>query len=182
MHKIPNACVNISIVATVAAMAHAFSPATAQQSNAVVKTWQASGAWTTTLVRRGPNGYLCMLNSLGNEPHSFGASFMEMPGKLLFMIDDRTQGLHYLPTMTVSVDGNEIATYNTFNDPPMTSTAPDDGEKVKALMDRLSQGRTLTVDARRTRYSLSLDGFAAATAQFASCKSEMAKLASGPAQ
>ena len=108
--------------------------------------------------------------------------FMETSGRLLFAVDDRTEGLHYLPSMTVAVDGQEVATYPTFNDPPVTSTEPTAGAQVKALMERLSGGKTLTVDARNTRYSLSLDGFNAAAGQLEACRGEMAKLAQGSAQ
>jgi hypothetical protein len=153
----------------------AASPACAQDAP-VVKAWPKHGAWQTTLVHRPQGGYLCMLNALGRDPHAFGVSFIEMPDHLLFMLDDRRSTERYLPTMTVFIDGREAETFATFNDPPMTSTEPGDAMKVKALIERLAQGKSLSVDARRARYEVGLDGFADAAGQFAACRLAAARL------
>jgi hypothetical protein len=139
-----------------------------------VKSWPVQGAWRTTLVER-PNGsYMCMLNALGREPHAFGVSIMDMPGHLMFAVDDRNSKEGYLPTMTVRIDGQKDEAFTTFNDPPMTATAPVDTPRVRALIDRLAQGKSLTVDARRAQYTLSLEGFSGAAAQLTACGAEMA--------
>jgi hypothetical protein len=150
------------------------APAPAQEPQ--VKSWPKHGVWQTQLVKPSNGGYICMLNALGNDPHSFGMSFIETPTHLAFMVDDRKPGLRYLPTMTVLVDGQQVATYPTFNDPPMTSTAPNLSAEVKALMARLTEGKTITVESRRTTYTLTLDGFSHAAEQFGACRQEMARL------
>jgi predicted transcriptional regulator len=61
----------------------------------------------------------------------------------------------------------------------MTSTAPNDGTKVKVLIDRLAQGQNLTVDARRAQYKLSLDGFSTAAQQLVACRQQMASRQQG---
>jgi hypothetical protein len=145
----------------------------------IKKAWPKRGAWQAQLVQPANGGYICMLNAIGSDPHPFGVSFIETPDHLAFMVDDRTEGLRYLPTMTVSVDGKEIATYPTFNDPPMTSTSPDDGAKVRSLIARLAAGEMLKVDARRMTYTLTLEGFPQAVQQFVACRQEMAQLQGG---
>lgn len=144
-----------------------------------VKSWPAHGAWSTTLIERPTGGYMCMLNGLGNNPHSFGVSIIEMPGHLMFAVDDRASKEGYMPTMTVKIDNQQGISFNTFNDPPMTSTAPDEAQKVRVLIDRLTRGKSLTVDARRAQYTLSLGGFANAAAQLVACNNEMASLQNG---
>jgi hypothetical protein len=119
-----------------------------------------------------------MLNAIGSDPHPFGVSFIETPQRIAFMVDDREPGLHYLPTMTVYVDEQEVGTYPTFNDPPMTSTAPSESPRVKVLMTRLAQGQMLKVEARRMTYTLPLQGFAEASGQFAACRQEAVRLQS----
>ena len=146
---------------------------------AEVKSWPKQGSWQTQLVRTATGANLCMLNALGSDPHPFGVSFIQASQNLAFMVDDRSPGLRYLPTMAVYVDGQEIATYPTFNDPPMTSTAPGESAQVTALMSRLAQGKSLKVEARRVTYSLPLDGFAQAAEQFAACRQEVAQLQGG---
>jgi hypothetical protein len=47
---------------------------------------------------------------------------------------------------------------------------------VKVLMTRLAQGQMLKVEARRMTYTLPLQGFAAASGQFAACRQEAVRL------
>ncbi len=81
--------------------------------------------------------------------------------------------------MTVRIDDEPSEFFTTFNDPPMTSTTPSDAQKVRVLIDRLMQGTSLTVDARRAQYTLSLDGFTSAAQQLTACNNEMASLQQG---
>ena len=151
------------------------APVAAQSSEPIppeVKRWPKQGLWQTQLVRPASGPYLCMLNAIGSDPHRFGVSFIETPQRIAFMVDDRQPGLHYLPTMTVCVDEEQVGTYPTFNDPPMTSTAPNESPRVKVLMTRLAQGQMLKVEARRMTYTLPLQGFAEASGQFAACRQE----------
>jgi hypothetical protein len=155
------------------------APVTAQTPEAKppeVKSWPKQGLWQAQLVRPGTGPYLCMLNAIGSDPHPFGVPFIETPQRIAFMVDDREPGLHYLPTMTVYVDEQEVGTYPTFNDPPMTSTAPSESPRVKVLMTRLAQGQMLKVEARRMTYTLPLQGFAEASGQFAACRQEAVRL------
>jgi hypothetical protein len=153
-----------------------------------VKNWPKQDLWQAQLVRLATGPYLCMLNAIGSDPHPFGVSFIETPQRIAFMVDDREPGLHYLPTMTVYVDEQEVGTYPTFNDPPMTSTAPSESPRVKVLMTRLAQGQMLKVEARRMTYTLPLQGFAEASGQFAAasrrpcgCRAQRPDRASDPA-
>jgi hypothetical protein len=155
---------------------HAPQPASAQARE--VKSWPAHGAWRVTLIERPTGGYMCMLNGLGRDPHGFGVSIIEMPGHLMFAVDDRNSKQGYMPTMTVSIDGTP-ETFETFNDPPMTATAPKDGMKVRVLISRLAKGQDLSVDARRAQYRISLEGFSSAAAELAACRIEMASLQKG---
>jgi hypothetical protein len=170
------------LTATFAAAAALYivAPSSASAQAREVKSWPAQGAWHTTLVER-PNGagYMCMVNGLGRDPHGFGISIIDMPGHLMFAVDDRNSKQGYMPTMSVSIDGAAPVTFETFNDPPMTSTAPNDGTKVKVLIDRLAQGQHLTVDARRAQYKLSLEGFSNAAQQLVACRQEMASRQQG---
>lgn len=162
-----------------AAALYLAAPSSASAQAREVKSWPAQGAWHTTLIERPNGGYMCMLNGLGREPHGFGISIIDMPGHLMFAVDDRNSKQGYMPTMSVSIDGAAPETFETFNDPPMTSTAPNDGSKVKVLIDRLAQGQNLTVDARRAQYRLSLEGFSNAAQQLVACRNEMASRQQG---
>lgn len=146
-------------------------PAAAQARE--LKSWPAHGAWRVTLIERPTGGFMCMLNGLGREPHGFGVSIIEMPGHLMFAVDDRNSKEGYMPTMTVSIDG-AAETFTTFNDPPMTSTAPNDAMKVRVLLTRLAKGQDLTVDARRAQYKISLEGFSTAAEELVACRNDMA--------
>jgi hypothetical protein len=178
MHRKSSQRLTAAFAAAAALYLAAPTPASAQARE--LKTWPAQGAWHTTLIER-PNGagYMCMLNGIGRDPHGFGISIIEMPGHLMFAVDDRNSKQGYMPTMAVSIDGAAPETFDTFNDPPMTSTAPNDATKVKVLIDRLAQGQNLTVDARRAQYKLSLDGFSTAAQQLVACRQEMASRQQG---
>jgi hypothetical protein len=139
-----------------------------------LKSWPTQGAWRTTLVQRPTGDLICMLNALGKEPHAFGASITETPGSFIFAIDDRNSTQGYLPTMSVQIDKDAPQTFTTFNDPPTTSTAPAEATRVRILITRLAKGQDLTIDARRARYKLSLDGFRGAAAQLRGCRLEVA--------
>jgi hypothetical protein len=166
----------LRVAALTAVLAANVPSRVASQDAQAVKTWPKQGAWQVSLAHEPQNGYLCMLNAFGSDPHAFGVSFMETPGYLAFMLDDRISTKPYQPTMTVSIDGDEIAIFETFNDPPMTSSKQDDAVKVRFLLDRFAVGSTLTVDARGARYRLSLAGFPDTAGQFEACKLAAVKL------
>ena len=168
----PSAFIGLLAVLTICAPGPTYAQDQAKPLE--VKYWPAQGSWRTTLLQRPTGDLMCMVNALGKEPHAFGVSIIETPGSLMFAIDDRNSTQGYLPTMAVQIDKDAPQVFTTFNDPPMTSTAPAEATRVRVLVTRLARGQSLTVDARRAQYKLSLDGFRSAAAQLRACRLEVA--------
>jgi hypothetical protein len=134
-------------------------------------SWDSHGAWRAVM-QQAQAGPLCMLEGLGQTPHSFGVLVTSGKDLLLFALDDRTPGLAFRPDMTVLVDGQEVAAFSTFNDPPMTSTERSDAPNVRRLIQRISIGKTMVIQARGLEYQIDLTGFAAAAQDLKQCESQ----------